>query len=86
MNLRPIIAVLALFAAAACTSPASDLPTVGVWGEATVVEELSIGVEFGADEYMLRSVRSIAVAKDGTIYANDVQPPIAQGRRVPRAG
>ncbi len=31
-----------------------------MWGEATdVVEELAIGVEFGADEYMFGSIDSI---------------------------
>ncbi len=47
MNLRSIVAT-ALVTLAACTSPFSDVPAAGAWGEATVVEELSIGVEAGA--------------------------------------
>lgn len=46
-----------------------------VWGgEATLVEELSIGVDIGADEYMFGWIRNIYVA-DGRIYVTDSQVP-----------
>jgi len=54
---------------AACTGgPAPDATPDIAWGESTAVEELAIGVEYGADEYMFGWTRSIAVAGDGTLY------------------
>jgi hypothetical protein len=48
--------------------------TVGgsTWGDASrLAAELTIGELDGADEYMFGNIRSLAVAKDGTIYAFD---------------
>ncbi len=46
-----------------------------VWrGKATLIEEASIGVESGADEYMLGAVTDVFVLHD-RIYAADVQVP-----------
>ena len=46
-----------------------------VWGgEATLVEDLSIGVDIGADEYMFGWIRNIYVAH-GRIYVTDSQVP-----------
>ena len=43
-----------------------------VWGtEATLVPEVTIGQLDGAEEYLFGSIRSIAVADDGTIYVLD---------------
>ncbi len=44
-------------------------------GEATLVPEVSIGEMEGDLEYLMGSVRSIAVADDGTIYVLDRQGP-----------
>lgn len=47
-----------------------------VWGDtAVLVADLTIGTMEGADEYMLGSIRSLAVAPDGTIYAFDRHVP-----------
>ncbi len=67
-----------------CSSPSPDVPTETAWGEARVVEELSIGVESGPDEYMLGRVRDVSVAPDGTIYVYDQQPSII--RKYDRTG
>ncbi len=49
-----------------------------VWGgEATLVEEASIGVETGADEYMFGEVRGVW-ATDDRIYVLDSQIPIVR--------
>ena len=44
-------------------------------GVATLVEELSIGVADGAEEYMLGDIADLAIARDGSIYALDRQVP-----------
>lgn len=45
-----------------------------VWGtEATLVPEVTIGQLDGPEEYLFGSIRSIAVADDGTIHVLDVQ-------------
>ena len=45
-----------------------------VWGtEATLVPEVAIGGLDGPEEYLFGSIRSIAVADDGTIYILDSQ-------------
>src|SRR5688572_24508441 len=44
-------------------------------GIATLVEEMSIGVADGAEEYMLGDVADIALGRDGTIYVLDRQVP-----------
>jgi hypothetical protein len=47
-----------------------------VWGaESTLVPEVSIGEIEGDLEYLFGSVRSLAVARDGTIYVVDGQVP-----------
>lgn len=71
-----LIAGTLLAALAGCGAPAPDEAPSGVWGDATIAEDLAIGVETGADEYMLGSVRSVAVADDGTMYVVDSQVPI----------
>lgn len=49
--------------------------TGSIWGgEAQLVEELSIGVDVGADEYMFGWIRNIYVA-DEHIYVTDSQEP-----------
>jgi hypothetical protein len=44
-------------------------------GVSTLVEELSIGVADGAEEYMLGEIADIALGADGSIYAFDRQVP-----------
>ena len=45
-----------------------------VWGmEATLVPEIAIGRLDGPEEYLFGSIRSIAVADDGTIHILDLQ-------------
>jgi hypothetical protein len=44
-------------------------------GVATLVEELSIGVADGAEEYMLGEIADIALARGGSIYVFDRQVP-----------
>jgi len=44
-------------------------------GVATLVEELSIGVADGAEEYMLGDVADIALGRDGTMFVLDRQVP-----------
>ena len=47
-----------------------------VWGDtATLVPEVTIGVADGPDEYLLGSVRSLAVSPTGEIYLMDGQVP-----------
>ena len=62
---------------AACGPPVNDAPDT-LWGTATAVEELAIGVEFGADEYMFGWIRSLAVAGDGTMYVSDSQANVVR--------
>lgn len=45
-------------------------------GVATLVEEVSIGVADGAEEYMLGEIADIALGSDGSIYAFDRQVPV----------
>jgi hypothetical protein len=61
-----------------CSSPAPDPSAETAWGAATVVEELSIGVESGPDEYMFGSIRGIAVGAEGVIYVADGRPTIVR--------
>jgi hypothetical protein len=77
-RVTPRAAVMILLGAAACNSPAPEAPADTAWGKATVAEELRIGVEFGAEEYMFGSIRSIAVAADGTMYVSDYQANIVR--------
>ena len=44
-------------------------------GIATLVEELSIGVADGAEQYMFGEIADIALGRDGSIYAFDRQVP-----------
>jgi hypothetical protein len=60
-------------------------------GVAALVEELSIGVEDGAEEYMLGEIADIALGRDGSIYALDRQVPVirhydAQGKYIRSIG
>jgi hypothetical protein len=60
-------------------------------GVATLVEELSIGVADGAEEYMLGEIADIALGRDGSIYALDRQVPAvrhydAQGKFIRNIG
>ena len=49
-----------------------------VWGgTATLVEEASIGVEIGADPYMLAAVSSVA-ASDDRIFVLETRPPVVR--------
>lgn len=47
-------------------------------GVATLVEELSIGVEDGPEEYMLGEVADVALAKDGSLFVFDRQVPVVR--------
>ena len=47
-------------------------------GVATLVEEMSIGVADGAEEYMLGEVADIALGRDGSIYVFDRQAPVVR--------
>lgn len=76
-SLKQAVAVLSI-CFVGCSSPVPNPLAGTAWGAATVVEELAIGVEFGADEHMFGSVRSIAVAADGTMYVSDGQPTIVR--------
>ena len=60
-------------------------------GVAMLVEELSIGVADGAEEYMLGEIADIALGRDGSIYALDRQVPAvrhydAQGKFIRNIG
>ena len=60
-------------------------------GVATLVDEVSIGVADGAEEYMFGDVADIAVARDGSIYVYDRKVPAirkydAQGKYVRTIG
>lgn len=57
-----------------CFSNPSSTPPQSLWGETTVVTEVSIGMETGPEEYMLGRVETVAVAHDGTIYVGEAQP------------
>ena len=47
-------------------------------GVATLVEELSIGVADGREEYILGEVADVAVARDGSMFVFDRQVPIVR--------
>jgi hypothetical protein len=47
-------------------------------GVATLVEELSIGVADGAEEYVLGEIADVALGKDGSIFVFDRQVPIVR--------
>ena len=47
-------------------------------GVATLVEELSIGVADGAEEYMLGEIADIALGPDGSIFVLDRQVPVVR--------
>jgi len=69
------IALLVLIAS--CSSPPEPAIETA-WGNATTVEKLAIGVEFGNDEYMFGGILSIAVGADGTMYVSDRQQDIVR--------
>ena len=82
MRLRAQLALATvLLATASCSSAStgpSSLEAAGAWGSTTTVEELRIGEEFGADEYMFGRVQSIAVGPDDSIYVSDGQARIVR--------
>lgn len=45
-------------------------------GVATLVEELSIGVADGEEQFMLGDIADLAIGRDGSIYAFDRQVPV----------
>lgn len=47
-------------------------------GVATLVEELSIGVADGAEEYVLGEIADVALGKDGSLYVFDRQVPVVR--------
>lgn len=47
-------------------------------GVATLVEELSIGVGDGAEEYIFGSIADVALGRDGSLYVFDGQVPIVR--------
>ncbi len=60
-------------------------------GIAELVQEVSVGVETGKDEYMFGDVADLAVGRDGSMYVYDRQVPVvrlydAQGRYVRNIG
>jgi hypothetical protein len=60
-------------------------------GVATLVEEMSIGVADGAEEYTLGNVADVTLGRDGSIYIFDGQVPVvrqydAAGRFIRRVG
>jgi hypothetical protein len=65
-------------------APSSEVAQDGVWHQTSVIEELRIGVESGAAEYMFGRVTSMTVASNGTMYVVDGQIPII--RAFDRAG
>jgi hypothetical protein len=57
-----------------CAPAAAPVGPAGSWGPTAIVEELAIGVDVGAPEYMFGAVRDIAVAPDGRIFAYQLSP------------
>ena len=60
-------------------------------GVATLIEEMSIGVADGSEEYVLGRVSDIALGRDGSLYVFDGQVPVvrhydASGKFVRRIG
>ena len=60
-------------------------------GIATLIEEMSIGLADGSEEYMLGEIADIALGRDGSIYALDRQVPAirhydAQGKFIRNIG
>jgi hypothetical protein len=47
-------------------------------GVATLVEELSIGVADGAEEYIFGGIADVALGRDGSLYVFDRQVPIVR--------
>ena len=47
-------------------------------GVATLVEELSIGVADGAEEYVFGEIADVALGKDGSLYVFDGQVPVVR--------
>ena len=47
-------------------------------GVATLVEELSIGVADGAEEYIFGNIADVALGRDGSLYVFDGQVPIVR--------
>lgn len=62
--------------AAGCdaTPPESTVNTGAAWDGASVVEELSIGVETGAEEYMFGEIGDMEVGSDGSVFVQQTQP------------
>jgi hypothetical protein len=73
-----LVACLLSAFGAGCGSATLDEVPAGVWGETTLVEELALGVEVGADEYMFGYIASIAVGSDGTMYVSDRQQNVVR--------
>jgi hypothetical protein len=73
-----LVACLLSALGAGCGSATLDEVPAGVWGETTLVEELALGVEVGADEYMFGYIASIAVGADGTMYVSDRQQDVVR--------
>jgi len=59
-----------------CAPAAAPVGPAGSWGPTAIVEELAIGVDVGAPEYMFGAVRDIAVAPDGRIFAYQLTPRV----------
>lgn len=78
MKLARAAGAALLMVVTACTPLPPNEVAEATWGNATVVEELSIGVDLGAGEYMFGRLRDIAVADDGTIYAADGDPIVVR--------
>ncbi len=73
-----ILTVLGAIATAAAQEPQVVRSTgAPAWGGALrLVEEVRIGTLDGADEYILGSVGSVAVGRDGVIFVADEQVPV----------
>lgn len=61
-----------------CASPVEEPVPQTAWGNTTAIEELVIGVETGADEYMIGRVNDVAVGNGGEIYVADGQLEIVR--------
>lgn len=71
---KHVTAQILLAMVVGCSAPVEEPASDGIWGRASLVEEIRIGVEVGAEEYMLGSVEDVAVSSDGTIYVSDSSP------------
>lgn len=77
MRLRDVaIAAAPVVLAAGCGATPTESPssTGAPWDGAAVVEELSIGVDTGAEEYMFGSIEDMDVGSDGSIFVRQSQP------------